>query len=86
MKLKLEELPDNSWLELIRKQILFYNVAGEVPFIYQVNIKFEDGSKMSLNYANVVEGADSYLVLTEHCGYYEVKKLGCKLRMKKMYT
>ena len=84
MKLKLEELPDNSWLELIRKQI--NDVAGEVPFIYQVKIKFEDGSNMSLNYANVVEGADSYLVLTEHCGYYEVRKLGCKLRMKKMYN
>ncbi len=72
MQLKLGELPDSSWLELIRKQI--NDVAGEVPFIYQVKIKFEDGSKMSLNYANVVEVADSYLVLTEHCGYYELDK------------
>lgn len=72
----------NYWLSIIKQSNLRIDALS---FNQQIKLKFEDGSKIKFNYATYVEDDDCYFIMTEHCGYFEVRKLGCKIKSKKMF-
>lgn len=81
-----QELFDDYWKDIAKKQSM--PIHGELLlkcFRYTVKVKFEDGSLMKFNYANYLADKDYYLILTEHCGYHKVHKLGVKFKLKKMF-
>lgn len=47
---------------------------------YKVKVAYEDGSQSVFNYANFYEDDADILIVTEHCGFHEVKKLGAKVK------
>ena len=83
-----QELFDDYWKALAenkREFIYLEKYPDCFSFRFMIKVKFEDGSSMKFNYANYLADKDYYLILTEHCGYYKVYKLGTKLKLKKMF-
>lgn len=57
-----------------------------IDLSYKVKVAYEDGSQSLFNYANFYEDGSDVLVVTEHCGFHEVKKLGAKVKRTQMFS
>ncbi len=57
-----------------------------IDLSYKVKIKYEDGSYAVFNYANFYEDDTRFLIVTEHCGFHEVRKLGAKIKRTPMFA